>query len=474
VNPVKYLFPVNRWLEPMFAAIILGSIIYAIWHLVTLAWLPQPFFYEPADMWGDWFNTSYWSRDPGTYDTYKTVYPPLSFVFLRLLTLDKCYPIANSAGDVGPGLAARSCDWLGVAALHTLFVINIIVVALAFVKHDRKTAPWRSFAVAAGFPALEALDRGNLIIPTLTLVVVAYGPLTRSTWLRWLAIGLAVNLKVYVIASIIPQLLRRRWRWVEGALISVVAIYLAAYSILGVGTPAELVQNLSAFADSGASNLLDVWFPATFLALQALLGNWQSPLMGLIGSYWVDFLLILLPALQHTVQAAIVMAAVLAWTRPEAVSRYRLTNLGISLALITSESGGYSVILTFFFTMLEPWKGFGRKWAIVAVYLLCIPLDIPIDRAPELVRDTFFPARTVITDYKIMIGPFIRPLFFYSIPFALSLVTMREVWDDYRNRGTTNRWRFRRDAWLFPGIKEPVRLEASPGGGPSSMKSHAS
>jgi hypothetical protein len=178
--------------------------------------------------------------------------------------------------------------------------------------------------------------------------------------------------------------------------------------------------------------------------------------MGVLGSFWVNFLLVLLPTLQHTVQASIVIASVAAWMRPEAITRYRLSNLGISLALITSESGGYSVILTFFFTLLEPWKGIGRKWAIIAVYILCIPLDIPIDKAPELVRDTFLPARTVIANYSIMIGPFIRPLFFYSIPFALSLVTLREVWDDIRTQGWSQRYRYRRDAPLLPGIAAPM------------------
>lgn len=450
------IFPVNRWLEPLFCLVIAGGLVYAVWHMITIGYLPQPFFYEPADMWGDWFNVSYWAHDLGSYDTYGAVYPPLSFVFLNIFSLDSCYPIANSAGDFGAGLAARSCDWLGVAMVQVVYIINIFVIAAAYTKHDRKTAPWRAFALAAGFPTAEAFEHANLIIPTLTLVVLGYGPLLKSSWARWLCIGLAVNFKVYVIASIIPQLLRRRWRWVEGALISVVSVYLVTYAILGRGTPTEIFDNITQFANTGASNILDVWFPATFLALEALLDNWQGPLMGVLGSYWVNFLLFLLPALQHTVQASIVIASVAAWVRPEAIPRYRLSNLGISLALVTSESGGYSVILPFFFTLLEPWKGVGRKWAIIAVYILCIPLDIPIDKAPEVVRDTFLPSRTVIANYSIMIGPFIRPLFFYSIPFALSMVTLREVWDDIRTQGWSQRYRFRRDAPLLPGITPPV------------------
>ena len=63
---LKVLFPVNRWLEPLFCAIIAGGLIYAVGHMLIVGWLPQPYFYEPMDMWGDWFNVSYWAHDKCT------------------------------------------------------------------------------------------------------------------------------------------------------------------------------------------------------------------------------------------------------------------------------------------------------------------------------------------------------------------------------------------------------------------------
>ena len=443
--------PINRWLEPAFALLIASGLVFAMWHLWRWGYLPQPFFYEPFDMWGDWFNVVYWSYDPGTYDTYGSVYPPLSFVFLRIFSLGQCYNIGAQQTDFGAGLPSRSCDWLGIATIHIIYLITLIIIARAFIKQDRRTALPRSYALGAGFPTLEALEHGNLIIPTLALVILAYGPLVKSTKLRWLAVGLAVNFKIYVIATIFPQLLRRRWRWAEGAFLATALVYLLTYAVLGRGSPFEIYRNITAFASSGASNLLDVWFPATFLALQALLENWQSPMGGILGSRNVDLLLVILPGLQHAVQISIVIAAAAAWLRPEVVSRYRLTNLALCLALVTSESGGYTVILPFFFTLMEKWRGAWVKWAIIAVYILCIPLDIPVDAAPETVRDTFLPGRMVIATYSIMIGPFIRPLFFYSIPFSLAMATIVDVWQDIRQQGWKDRWRFRRDAPLFVG-----------------------
>jgi hypothetical protein len=156
----------------------------------------------------------------------------------------------------------------------------------------------------------------------------------------------------------------------------------------------------------------------------------------------------------HAVQAAILLAAAAVWLRPEAVSMRRLTGLALSLALITSESGGYSQALIVLFAFMEPWRGFGAKWAIVAAYILCFQFDLSLDRAPPVTRDTFLWGYTAIVEYHIMIGPFIRPAIVLSIPFALSCVTMRDVWIDIRKQGWKTRWRFRHDAPIMVGEGE--------------------
>jgi len=445
VNVLRHLVPINRWLEPLLAAVVAAGLVVALVHLYYRGFLPQPFFYQPDDMWGDWFNVVYWAYDKGTYDSFGTVYPPLTFVFLRLVSIRRCYPESAAAADPGAGLAARSCDWLGIAASHILFMTMIVVVAITFVKQDRKTAPWRAFVLAAGFPMLEALDRNNLIIITFILVVLAFGPFLRHAWLRWLCIGLAINFKVYVVATVGVQLLRRRWLWVEGATIATILVYIVSFIIFGRGTPLEIYHNLQAFAGTGASTFMDVWFPATYLALYSLIDNWMSPVQGLIGSRWTTVSLWTLWAITRTAQLSILAAAAATWLRPEVVPRHRLTNFGISLALITNESGGYTVPLIFFFTLLEQWRGIGPKWAIISVYILSIPLDIPIQYAPPIVRDLFWPNRTVIVGYFFGVGPVLRPLFLMSIPFALSLSTIRTVWIDIRTQGWRGRRRYSGD-----------------------------
>ena len=432
------------------AALIIGGIVYCGWHLAVNGYLPQPFFYEPLDTYADWFNTAFWSRDNGTYDVWKTLYPPLSFVFLRVFGIDRCYPERRS-WDPSAGLAARDCDWLGLATLYAIFIINIFLVYIAFRRIDRRTAIPRTIAVALGFPMLDALERGNLVLVSFTCLLLAFAPLLKSARGKWVAIGLAINFKVYLIAALVPLLAKRRWRFVESGLISAVVVYLLSYAILGRGTPIEIYNNIREFSQLPAAQILDVWYTTTYQPLLSLLTGDNFPFAMIIGSRNVEILSFLIPALQHFTQGLLVLATLAVCLRPEAVPTYRVANLGILLALITSEAGGYTQIYFMLFVMMEPWRGFGRKWAILACYLLALPLDFAIDQTPPMARDLYFGGGSTIINYHVTIGPFVRPLIIMTIGWALSLVTVRQVWIDIREQRWRLRWRFRDDARLLAG-----------------------
>lgn len=105
----------ERKVEAILSAVILGVLVYCATFAYVYNYLPQPFFYEPADTFADWFNTSYWARNLGTYDTWATLYPPLSFVFLR--SLDWIYAIRPVAGIRAPGLPPAIATGLVLALL---------------------------------------------------------------------------------------------------------------------------------------------------------------------------------------------------------------------------------------------------------------------------------------------------------------------------------------------------------------------
>src|SRR5436190_16420267 len=218
-------------------AAIIAAMAYSLWHLAVHHYLPQPFFYDLGDTWMDWFNPAFWAHQPGAYDTYKTIYPPLSFVLLKALTYGPCY-VGNEGGW------SRDCDLYGTISLFLVYAIDIYLTAKVLIKVDRRTAFPRTVAIAIGLPMIWAFDRGNLVLIAYMSLLLAYGPLVRSARLRWVFAAMAVNLKVYLIGTIFAQLIHRRWRWVEGAILTTVAVYLVTYILMGEGSPVEIYRNI--------------------------------------------------------------------------------------------------------------------------------------------------------------------------------------------------------------------------------------
>lgn len=445
------LRPINRWLEPLFCLVIFGALVRAFFYFRENAHFPQPFFYEPWDTWMDWFNTGYWAYEPGAYDAWGTIYPPLSFVFLRIFSLAHCYKDTT-------GYLARECDWLGLATLHGLFLLNVLLLWLTYRKVDLKTGIWRALALGFGLPTLYGLERGNLIVVCFTFTILGFGPLLKSARLRWISVGMAINFKVYMVAGLFAHLLRRRWRWFEGGMIATIAIYLVTYGLMGDGSIWQIYGNITNSAGMyQAITFLDLWYAATYKPLVSLITGQPWLVTQLIGSRSFDELAYWLTVIQNTVVASIGLAALGAWLRPEAVPMHRLTFLALAMAMISSEPQGYSQAILIFLVFLEPWRGFARCWCIFVCYVLCLPLDVILDRVPEMVQESYLAGHVAFFQYYVTLGPFIRPALILSLAVALSCVTLKEVLADIKKEGWQGRWRFRRDAPILPRIQRPER-----------------
>ncbi|NCP14019.1 MAG: DUF2029 domain-containing protein [Sphingomonadales bacterium] len=414
-------------IEGLLAATIIGGIFYCAIHVARNGYLPAPFFYEPSDTFADWFNTAYWSRKTGAYDTWGTIYPPISFLFVRLFSIGACYPEIRPF-DPSAGLDARDCDWLALTAMPAIFAINLVLTFVMLRKLDPLTAVPRTICVALGMPMLNALERGNLLMIAYTCTILAVGPFLKSARLRWIFAGLAVNFKVYLIGTFVALLLRKRWLWVEGFLISTVVIYLISLAMFGYGTPFEIIDNIRLFSQGAPSQILDAWHSMTYSALLSVIEVGAFPLTSIIGSRSVEFLEFWLPVILRLTQVSILLAAAVIWYRPELFNSYRAISLGTLMSLISAESGMYTQIFFMIFIMTEPWKGFGRKWAICACYVLSMPFDIAIDHLPEVPRNTYFTDSVTMISFDISIGPLVRPLLIMSVAWAISLVTIAELW----------------------------------------------
>lgn len=407
---------VEHWLS-LLVIVTLG---YDLWHLQTYGYFPQPFFYVPSDLWNDWFNTAYWSHHSGFFDVWRSVYPPLSPVFLKIFSSGSCSEWSDP----------RQCDWLSVVTLHGFFVANLFLISRTFLKIDRATALPRSIALGTGLPMVFGLERGNLVIVCFTCLLLAYGPLLKSARWRWLAAGLAVNFKVYLIAAIFAQIGLKRWRWFEGAVIATTLVYVVTYVIEGSGGPLEVYHNIVDFSGGFQSvSILDLWYSGTYSPALSLLNGDGFPITQIIGSQAINALNFALPMLLHLVQLSILSAFFCGWCYPQRVPRYRMINLAVSLALITSEAGGYTQVFMFMFVFMEQANTPLKIFALFVTYILCVPADIILrgDTIVPLVNDSFWAGRSVTVDYKLAIGPFLRPLLILSIPFSLSLTTILDT-----------------------------------------------
>lgn len=411
----------SLYLEWLFAVCIAACLIWHAWFLNEFGYLAPPFFYAPSATFMDWFATTIWSYDEGRYDNWQTLYPPLSFSLTRLLSVSTCYTRGTNGDEV------RDCDWLGYVGIGTFFTINTILTLIALRRIDRTTAWPRWFALSFGLPMIYGFERGNLLLPTFTFLLIAFTPLVRSARLRWLALGMAINMKVYLVSMLFPQLLKRRWRWFEGALVFTVLVYVGSYLHIGNGSPREVVDNLVAVSGPIlTSSFLDGWYAMTYAPFMGALQSDFIPIVGIIGSDAVEGLLFLLPLLQRLTQALIALAALAVWLRPEAVPMTLVTLLGLLMALVTQETGGYTGMFLLLFVFMQRWEGIGRPIAIIMCYILAIPGDIIIDRLAPAVDESFLSGGTVSFQYALILGPFIRPLLVQitAVSIAASVISM--------------------------------------------------
>ena len=380
---------------------------------------------------------------------------------MRLVSVSSCY--GNALG-LAPSLELRDCDWAGALFLNLWCFVNFIIFWKTYHKHDRNTAFYRAFVLAFGMPMGDAWERGNIILVCFTCFILAHGPLLKSARLKWLLAGLAVNFKVYLIASIAPYVLRRRWRWFEGALAAVVLVYVITWGILGRGDIVSLYQNIVLFSEPmQATSFLDIWYAATYQPIMTLLNGMSIfPVMDVLGSRQVEAMMFLLPLATRLVQVTIVAAMVMTYFRPEVISTYRLINLFTSLAIITSEPGGYTTVIVAMMTLFERWEGVGRRIAIISCYILCIQYDIFIDPLAPRASPGFLNAKPVIYQYWVTAGPFIRPGVIMLIAFSLACVTIRTVWIDIRTQGWKGRHRYRFDAPILANGGRKVDVANAP------------
>jgi hypothetical protein len=411
------------YVECAFVVIIIASVFYSYNYLMVEGQLPIPF-YHGNDTFMDWINTAYWANNPGAYFDFLSVYPPISFVFLHLLTPHYCYRFDN--------LYNRECDWMFKWAMGFFFSLNAILVYKCYRLHDRGTAWLRTAAMCLGLPMLFAVERGQLAVPCFTFFVLAHGRLLRSARWRWLSMGLAINFKPYLLFTIVPQLLRRRWIALEGCVLAGLAVYLLSYAMLGVGTPFEIIHNMFGFNDLPNDVRFDnVYYQSTYKAITNVLAT-NIPFMHFVGSTAIDGLANGLPIVIRLGQFGVLLCFAGALWRPFAIPIYRLTALGVSIVITSVISGGYSQIFFLFLVLFEPWRGPARITALLATYILSVSWDFQFMSIAHQFILSYLTSRYIGFDLGVTVGELVRPGLLLLIEYALIAASLSDL---FRARG---------------------------------------
>lgn len=163
-------------------------------------YLPAPFVWDKDNTFGDFYNPLYWVVNDGFYAVYQSVYPPLSYYFLKIFTWG-----IESNSDLGP-FDIRN-NYIGISILVCAIYIGIILIVTNIgkwktIKEKSPMLIW--LACALSTPVLFALERGNLIF--IALLLLALYLATENKWLKALFFGLLVNFKPYFVILLIQYI----------------------------------------------------------------------------------------------------------------------------------------------------------------------------------------------------------------------------------------------------------------------------
>jgi len=399
--------------EILLALAVVASVAWTALRFRETGYLPQPFVFDTNDTFMDWFNTAYWANHPGAFSVWRTVYPPLSFVFLDLFSMPGCY--------LQSPFHARDCDGFARATIIAFYLLDVLLVWWSFHRNDPRTAPMRGIAFGLGLPLLFTLERGNLILVALPCFIVAHGPLVRSRAWRALAAATTINFKPYLLLPVLAKAVRRDWRALELAGLATIGLYLVTLALVGSGTPAEIAANTANWVTfQGGQVWNEINYSTSYAPLLQVRAA-QVPVLDFVPSRTVETIEMVVPALIRASQGVAILALGAAWLQPRALPPHRIAAILLGVFLVTQSPGGYTQTFLLFLVLLEPWRGLGPITAIACAYLLCLVADWPLSTVLDLSLDSWLSGRPVTPSFGLAIGHFVRPGLVALILWSLAL-----------------------------------------------------
>lgn len=195
----------NRYLSLLLCLALL-NFAYITIFFISKGYLPEPFLHNKWDTFMDFYNPLFWANQEGIFTEWKSVYPPLNFIILKIYSfifIDNIYEFSN-------GLELRPLP-----GLHTILLIiffNLFII-LSVVKSfsqiiNRNQVIVVSIIILISPASLFALERGNLII--LSLYIFTLYVCSKSQLKRILFFSILINLKPYFLVIYLFELIKKK------------------------------------------------------------------------------------------------------------------------------------------------------------------------------------------------------------------------------------------------------------------------
>ncbi|QFY41377.1 DUF2029 domain-containing protein [Candidatus Methylospira mobilis] len=398
-------FPGRRVIYAGVIALInVAGFIYFILYFMENGYLPSPFIYDKANTFMDLFNPMYWAYDSGRYTEWGSVYPPLSFLVLKLINI----ALAGAAPDGGP-LAMRDDSPFVIAGF-----CFICLVAPAIIMHARQ---WKSVAsvekvliyvaIILSAPMLFSMERGNIVVLCPVLLVAA---ISEIGFKRILSIALLINIKPYFAVLMVYFLIRKNLKGFLFCSIAAFMVFLATGLVLD--------ENFLCFFTNiiGFGQAKDLFTVGEVMALPSSVSAFSYVLQDPEGSayalsYAVFDVVLAVNLIEATKWVLIIVSVVAVFLKAQKMRDGEIfallvvvtTNLGVSV-------GGYTLIL--YIVLIPIFIKMRFSWLYIGILsMMSMPLDIiALANMNFGIHYAYLSGSNRYIDWSLGLGSIVRPV----------------------------------------------------------------
>jgi hypothetical protein len=425
-------------LDTLLSVLVLLNLLFlvrVVYYVSFLHHLPPPFYYEPNNMFFDFFEVSRKSFSEHLFEHSQPNYLPFVFGLGQLLGLQHC--------DLSSPYNYRACAlpsilWMVGFYVAAAFLFGRFLRATHYIQNNIGQLLKVDFIVLTSPMFLFALERGNYIILTLLLLVMY--EFVKPMWARTILAILLINLKIYMVVLLLPMLLKGHYKRAALILLAVVVSNIATSHLLDYGFLwTHFVYTLFHFeapihigghapigflterlwTNVSMENLLKITSPESIVTSCSYVGAIPCQVLKSLSILRLDFLWKLGVAMVSAI--TVVMMSVLYKKRLVSkivTEEMMLFYLILSLMMIVSHIGVYVLILLAPYLFLLPRYNLGVIISFIILFTTLV--DITFYPSSSKTYFSFIDQINFTATYTIQLSSYLRPLaltylfYFYS------------------------------------------------------------